>query len=95
MIPGNHDAYTRGSVRTRRFEAYLGELVRGEASGPCRTRDGDEFPELCSRINEVADLCADASEDIELLTGQGSDALTAQGKTNEIPLWSERAQPKS
>jgi 3',5'-cyclic AMP phosphodiesterase CpdA len=30
VIPGNHDAYTRGSVRSRRFEAYLGGWMEGE-----------------------------------------------------------------
>ncbi len=34
VIPGNHDAYTKGSVRTRRFETYLGGFMQGErASG--------------------------------------------------------------
>jgi len=30
VIPGNHDAYTRGSVRNRRFENYLGAFMEGE-----------------------------------------------------------------
>lgn len=30
VIPGNHDTYTRGSVRAGRFEAYLGEFMEGE-----------------------------------------------------------------
>ncbi|MEZ4451498.1 MAG: metallophosphoesterase [Nannocystaceae bacterium] len=33
VIPGNHDAYTRGSVRTRRFEEYLGGFMEGERQG--------------------------------------------------------------
>lgn len=30
VIPGNHDAYTRGSHRSGRFEQYLGHLMEGE-----------------------------------------------------------------
>ncbi|MCA9688149.1 MAG: metallophosphoesterase [Myxococcales bacterium] len=30
VIPGNHDAYTRGSVRSRRFEQYMGAFMEGE-----------------------------------------------------------------
>ncbi len=30
VIPGNHDAYTRGSVRKARFESFLGEFMDGE-----------------------------------------------------------------
>jgi 3',5'-cyclic AMP phosphodiesterase CpdA len=30
VIPGNHDAYTAGSVRDARFERYLGHLMQGE-----------------------------------------------------------------
>jgi len=30
VIPGNHDAYTRGSVRARRFEEYLSHHMEGE-----------------------------------------------------------------
>jgi 3',5'-cyclic AMP phosphodiesterase CpdA len=30
VIPGNHDAYTRGSVRARRFEEYLSRHMEGE-----------------------------------------------------------------
>lgn len=30
VIPGNHDTYTRGSVRTGRFERYLHRFMEGE-----------------------------------------------------------------
>jgi 3',5'-cyclic AMP phosphodiesterase CpdA len=30
VIPGNHDTYTRGSVRAGRFESYLSEFMEGE-----------------------------------------------------------------
>lgn len=40
VIPGNHDVYTRGSFRHRRFEAYLGHLMEGERI------DGETYPFL-------------------------------------------------
>jgi len=46
VIPGNHDTYTRGSVRERRFEVYLGEFMEGERS------EGD-YP-FVQRLNDVA-----------------------------------------
>jgi len=30
VIPGNHDTYTRGSVRSGRFESFLSEFMEGE-----------------------------------------------------------------
>ena len=36
-----------------RFETYLKAVLRGEETGLCRIRKGDEFHELCELINEV------------------------------------------
>ena len=36
-----------------RFEQHLDAIARGEAIGPCRIRDGDEFQGLCERINRA------------------------------------------
>lgn len=36
-----------------RFEQYLRQVVRGEAEGPCRIRDGDELWDLCDLINQA------------------------------------------
>lgn len=33
VIPGNHDTYTRGSVRAGRFESFLAEFMDGERVG--------------------------------------------------------------
>lgn len=33
VIPGNHDTYTRGSVRKRRFESYVSHHMQGERVG--------------------------------------------------------------
>jgi signal peptidase II len=36
-----------------RFEQYLKSVLRGELTGPCRIRKGDEFHELCELLNQV------------------------------------------
>lgn len=36
-----------------RFEKYLKSVIRGEETGPCRIRKGDEFQELCELINQA------------------------------------------
>lgn len=45
VIPGNHDTYTRGSVRAGRFESYLSDFMEGERVGraayPFMQRHGD------------------------------------------------------
>jgi 3',5'-cyclic AMP phosphodiesterase CpdA len=33
VIPGNHDTYTRGSARSRRFEEFLSHHMKGERAG--------------------------------------------------------------
>ena len=38
-----------------RFETFLGQVARGEISSACRIRKGDEFVELCDRINEATE----------------------------------------
>jgi 3',5'-cyclic AMP phosphodiesterase CpdA len=45
VIPGNHDTYTRGSVRAGRFESFLSDFMEGERIGraayPFFQRHGD------------------------------------------------------
>lgn len=36
-----------------RMERHLEAIARGENPGECRIRKGDEFQELCTRINEA------------------------------------------
>lgn len=50
VVPGNHDAYTRGSVRSRRFERMLGRFM-GAESEDC---DGEDFYPFVQRFGEVA-----------------------------------------
>lgn len=38
VIPGNHDAYTRGSVKVRRFENYLSAFMEGDR------QSGHDYP---------------------------------------------------
>lgn len=47
VIPGNHDTYTRGSVRSRRFEHYLGHFMDGERE------QGADYP-FVQRYGDVA-----------------------------------------
>ena len=47
VIPGNHDAYTRGSVRVGRFERYLMHHMEGE-------REGDNIYPFVMRHEDVA-----------------------------------------
>lgn len=47
VIPGNHDAYTRGSARARRFEHYLGAHMEGERE------PGSDYP-FVQRHGDVA-----------------------------------------
>ncbi len=47
VIPGNHDAYTRGSVRSRRFESYLGAFMEGDR------QPGHDYP-FVQRFDGVA-----------------------------------------
>lgn len=50
VVPGNHDAYTRGSVRTRRFERMFERFMHGERAGS----DDAQFYPFVQRFDEVA-----------------------------------------
>lgn len=47
VIPGNHDVYTRGSYRARRFEDYLGHHQAGE-------REDDHYYPFVQRLGKIA-----------------------------------------
>ena len=36
VVPGNHDVYTRGALRSRRFERYFGHLLQSDLPEYCR-----------------------------------------------------------
>jgi hypothetical protein len=38
-----------------RFEQHLAAIARGEPTGPCHIRRGDELHELCDRINQAVE----------------------------------------
>jgi 3',5'-cyclic AMP phosphodiesterase CpdA len=50
VVPGNHDAYTRGSVRQRRFEQMFARFMHGERHG----EHPDLFYPFVQRYDEVA-----------------------------------------
>lgn len=47
VIPGNHDTYTRGSARSKRFEQYMGHHMEGERE------HGSDYP-FVQRHGDVA-----------------------------------------
>lgn len=47
VIPGNHDVYTRGSLRVKRFEQYFSHLMEGERE------DGADYP-FVQRLGDTA-----------------------------------------
>ena len=44
VVPGNHDAYTRGAHRSRRFQCYLGEYITSDLPGAAGVPDIGRFP---------------------------------------------------
>lgn len=44
MVPGNHDMYTRGAHRARRFQCYLGEYITSDLPGAAGVPGVDRFP---------------------------------------------------
>lgn len=44
VVPGNHDAYTRGAHKSRRFQCYLGEYITSDLPGASGVPDLDRFP---------------------------------------------------
>lgn len=44
IVPGNHDLYTRGALRSRRFEQFLGHYLDGDLPGFAVDVGGARFP---------------------------------------------------
>jgi 3',5'-cyclic AMP phosphodiesterase CpdA len=44
MVPGNHDTYTRGAYRDRRFEAHFGEHITSDLPGASAVPGLDRYP---------------------------------------------------
>jgi 3',5'-cyclic AMP phosphodiesterase CpdA len=57
VIPGNHDRYTPGSMRTRRFEKYFGHLLGSDLPQYAR-EDGFPFVRLVGEDAAVVGLCS-------------------------------------
>jgi 3',5'-cyclic AMP phosphodiesterase CpdA len=74
VIPGNHDAYTRGSVRARRFEQMFVRFMDGER----RSGDPEHFYPFVQRYGDVAL--------IGVSTAQASLPLYAVGTVGDSQL---------
>lgn len=72
VVPGNHDAYTKGSARSRRFEQYMADFMVGE-------RRGDDYP-FIQRYDGVALVgCSTAVPSLPLhAVGRVGDAQLAR-----------------
>jgi DNA repair exonuclease SbcCD nuclease subunit len=57
VIPGNHDAYTKGAARSRRFERYLGAFMEGERAS------GHDYPFVQRFGGGRADRAVDGDRD--------------------------------
>ncbi len=44
VVPGNHDAYTRGAYRSRRFQCFLGEYITSDLPGASGVPEQGRFP---------------------------------------------------
>ncbi|RLB65833.1 MAG: metallophosphoesterase [Deltaproteobacteria bacterium] len=44
MVPGNHDTYTRGAYRDRRFEGHFGEHITSDLPGASGVPGLDRYP---------------------------------------------------
>ena len=44
LVPGNHDAYTRGAFKSRRFQCYLGEYITSDLPGGSGVPGIGRFP---------------------------------------------------
>jgi len=44
MVPGNHDTYTRGAYRERRFEGHFGEHITSDLPGASGVPGLDRYP---------------------------------------------------
>jgi 3',5'-cyclic AMP phosphodiesterase CpdA len=73
VIPGNHDTYTRGAERARRFETMLGHFMDGE-----RADDKTGFYPFVQRYGEIAL--------VGVSTAQASLPLYAVGTVGEAQL---------
>jgi 3',5'-cyclic AMP phosphodiesterase CpdA len=44
VVPGNHDVYTRGAYRSRRFQCYLGDYITSDLPGASGVPGAGRFP---------------------------------------------------
>lgn len=80
VIPGNHDTYTRGSVRAGRFESFLSEFMEGERIG----RAAYPFLQRHGNLAIIGVSTAIASLPLYAVGQVGADQLTRLGKLLQI-----------
>jgi 3',5'-cyclic AMP phosphodiesterase CpdA len=76
VIPGNHDTYTRGSVRAGRFESFLLEFMEGERVG----RAAYPFVQRHGELAIIGVSTAIASLPLYAVGQVGADQLVRLGK---------------
>lgn len=80
VIPGNHDTYTRGAERARRFEAMLGHFMHGERAG-----DGHErYYPFVQRYGDVALIGVSTAQASLPLYAVGTVGAAQLGRLDEI-----------
>lgn len=80
VIPGNHDTYTRGSVRAGRFESFLSEFMEGERIG----RAAYPFLQRHGNLAIIGVSTAIASLPLYAVGQVGADQLARLGKLLQI-----------
>jgi 3',5'-cyclic AMP phosphodiesterase CpdA len=80
VIPGNHDTYTRGSVRAGRFESFLSEFMDGERIG----RAAYPFVQRHGDLALIGVSTAIASLPLYAVGQVGADQLARLGKLLHI-----------
>ncbi|MBI2898009.1 MAG: metallophosphoesterase [Deltaproteobacteria bacterium] len=86
VVPGNHDVYTAGSFRARRFEGFFGKHITSELSGSgaypfVRLQDGIAVIGLSSAVPRLPFVAAGRI---------GRDQLAALGRVVAEPALRER-----
>ncbi|MBM4357365.1 MAG: metallophosphoesterase [Deltaproteobacteria bacterium] len=77
VIPGNHDAYTRGAYESRRFERRFHDYISSDLPGASSMTDNDAFPFV--RLRGPVAL-------IGLTTAVPRPPLVASGEVGKVQL---------
>lgn len=99
IVPGNHDIYTRGAERNKRFESYFGEWMGEATSFPFRKElgNGVSITGLKSAIptpllTSYGRIGAEQLQELQSATGESSDSPAS---TFELVLLHHNLHPRS